>query len=245
VNARNVNGNQCNGSHYKELILRGRDEKMEIKNNQGDVIGKIQFHSHQNENTVERIISELKPGEGKAIYDADAADNKFTQQTNYAAINWNKDFESLKEKLTPWEPRFPARSKIQKIQVYYGFDNLSSHEIDEMIDESEKTGNNVVVRDLRPNNTLVGVNMTYHSVQGNYNFRIFGTTKSRIQVPDSGETQIERLDIRGNEAFYISRVKNKQLIWIEEDPNGKALQYELMGRDIQKEFLLSVAESMV
>lgn len=220
-------------------------KRVEIKNKQGNVIGKIQFHSNQNKNTVESIISELRPGDGKAIYDAEATDNKFTQQTNYAAVNWDEGFESLKERLSPWQPRFPTLSKIHKIQVYYGFDNLLSHEIDEMIEESERSRKNVVVRDLKPNNTLVGVDITYHSDQGTYRFRIFVTTKSRIQEPDSENSKIENLEVRGNEAFYISSVNNQQLVWIEEDSGGKAIQYEFMGNDIQKCVLFSIAESMI
>jgi len=53
------------------------------------------------------VILELRPGDGKRIYIADALENKFTQQTNYAAIAWDNDFEMLKEKLSPWKPNFP------------------------------------------------------------------------------------------------------------------------------------------
>ncbi|WP_152392682.1 DUF4367 domain-containing protein [Paenibacillus guangzhouensis] len=218
---------------------------MQIKNNRGDVIGKIQFYSHQNEDKVNQIISELRPGDGKAIYNAGAIDNKFSQQTNYAATNWDQDFGSLKEKLSPWQPLFPTLSKIQSMQVYYGFDNLLSHEIDEMIEESKRTGVNVVVRDLKPNRTIVGVNISYHSDQGTFTFRIFGTTKSRIQVSDSEDSKIDHFDVRGNEAFYILSDGHHQLIWLEEDLNGKVLQYELMGRDISKEVLLNIVASMM
>ncbi|MFB9277587.1 hypothetical protein [Cohnella cellulosilytica] len=219
---------------------------MEIRNKKGDMIGKIQFQSLQDENIINKIIRGLNPGEGKAIYIADAVDNKFTQQTNYVARDWGEGLESLKEKITPWQPRFPIYSEMHKIQVYYGFDNLLPHEIDGMIEESERTGSNVVVRDLRPNNTLVGVNISYQTSDcGTYAFRIFGTTKSRIQVPNSKQSKIEQLNVRGNEAFYISNIEYNQLIWIEEDVNGKALQYEIMGRDISQEFIFTIAESMI
>lgn len=214
---------------------------MEIKNKKGNVIGKIDFQSRQE--IINEII-DLRPGEGKAIYIADAADNKFSQQTNYAPISWDGSTESLKEKLTPWKPQFPTHSKMCNIQVYYGFENLSSQEIDEMVDESERTEKNVVVRELKPNNKLVGVSITYERNQETYKFQIFGTTKSRIQMPDDGNASIEQLYVRGNEAFYISDADNQQLIWIEEDVNGKAIQYEISGRNIQKEYVLSIVESM-
>ncbi|MCJ8010155.1 hypothetical protein MUG84_00170 [Paenibacillus sp. KQZ6P-2] len=71
---------------------------MEIKNKSGNVIGKIQIQSLQDENILDNIIHELRPGDGKGIYIADAVDNKFTQQTNYAAIEWDKGYEMLRDK---------------------------------------------------------------------------------------------------------------------------------------------------
>lgn len=38
---------------------------------------------------------------------------------------------------------------------------------------------------------------------------------------------------------------HNQLIWIEEDANGKALQYEIIGNDLQKEVLFSIVDAMV
>lgn len=69
--------------------------------------------------------------------------------------------------------------------------------------------------------------------------------KSNIQAPDSERGTIEQLNIRENEAFHIVNDENSQLIWIEEDPNGKALQYEIFGNGLQREFLLSIVDSMV
>lgn len=100
---------------------------------------------------VHQIIMDLKPGDGKGIYISNAEDNKFSQQTNYAA------------------------------------------------------------RD----------------------------------VPDTESFKIEKLDVRGHEAYYISNAENRQLIWIEEDAGGKALQYEIVGSDMSQEWVLNIAESMI
>lgn len=52
---------------------------MEITNKKGQVIGKIQMQSPQGSNLDSKLNINLKPGEGKAFYIADAVDNKFTQ----------------------------------------------------------------------------------------------------------------------------------------------------------------------
>ncbi|WP_440118979.1 hypothetical protein [Paenibacillus sp. QZ-Y1] len=113
---------------------------MEVKNQRGDVIGKIQFQTTVDQGEIQRIILDLAPGEGKGIYIADAVDNNFTQQTNYAARDWDADLDALREKLHPWKPRFPTDSDVRHIQLYYGFDNLTVQEIDEMNCRERKHG---------------------------------------------------------------------------------------------------------
>jgi len=228
----------------KNTLKRGV-EGMNIKNKSGDVIGKIQFQTSEEGGMVHQIIMDLKPGDGKGIYISNAEDNKFSQQTSYAARDWEGDFGALREKLHPWQPRFPTCSVVQDIKVFHGFDNLSDQEINEMIEESERTGSNVVIRDLKPNHVITGINITYQSDRGVFKLHVFGTTKSRIHVPDTESFKIEKLDLRGHEAYYISNAENRQLIWIEEDAGGKALQYEIVGSDMSQEWVLNIAESMI
>jgi len=112
-----------------------------------------------------------------------------------------------------------------------------------MIEENNKTGRNVVVRNLKPNKKLVGVSITYRDY-GTYKLSIFGTTKSRVQLPDNDFSKVKQFEIHGVEAFYISNNGIEQMIWIEEDINGKALQYEITGKDITQELLIKIVEKM-
>ncbi|MFL0373766.1 DUF4367 domain-containing protein [Paenibacillus amylolyticus] len=216
---------------------------MDIKNKSGDVLGKIQIESLRNDSAIDRIVIDLKPGEGKAIYTADATENQFTQQTNYAAIPWEDGLEQLQKLYSPWQPKFPIDSDIDAIHVFYGFDNLTPQEIDEMIEESNRTGRNVVIRDLKPNKKVVGISITYKEY-GGYKLNIFGTTKSRIALPDHDGTTVKQVAIRGVQAFFIVNNETSQLIWIEEDVHGKALQYEIIGRNMSEDFVMKIANSM-
>lgn len=216
---------------------------MEIKNKSGDFLGKIQIESLESDHIMDHIIRDLRPGDGKAIYIADATENQFTQQTNYAAVEWEHGLDRLSETLSLWRPRFPAHVEVHTIQVYYGFDNLTPDEIDEMAEESKTSGQNVVVRDLKPNTKLVGVSIKYKEY-GTFKLNIFGTTKSRIQLPDHELSQVKPLHVRGAEAFYFSNDGTDRLIWIEEGISGKALQYELIGQQILAEKLIQIADSM-
>ncbi|MEK3775201.1 DUF4367 domain-containing protein [Paenibacillus sp. FSL K6-4396] len=216
---------------------------MDIKNKSGDVLGKIQIESLRKDSAIDRIVIDLKPGEGKAIYTADATENQFTQQTNYAAIPWEDGLEQLQKFYSPWQPKFPIDSDIDAIHVFYGFDNLTPQEIDEMIEESNRLGRNVVIRDLKPNKKVVGISITYKEY-GGYKLNIFGTTKSRIALPDHDGTKVKQVALRGVEAFYIFNNETSQLIWIEEDVHGKALQYEIIGRNMSEDLVMKIANSM-
>ncbi|MGO4729707.1 DUF4367 domain-containing protein [Paenibacillus sp. 2KB_22] len=216
---------------------------MDIKNKSGDVLGKIQIESLRNDSAIDRIVIDLKPGEGKAIYTADATENQFTQQTNYAAIPWEEGLEQLEKLYSPWQPKFPINSDIDAIHVFYGFDNLTPQEIEEMVEESNRTGRNVVIRDLKPNKRVVGISITYQEY-GGYKLNIFGTTKSRITLPDHDGTTVKQVAIRGVQAFFIVNNETSQLIWIEEDVHGKALQYEINGRNMSEDLVMKIAKSM-
>ncbi|MGN7412393.1 hypothetical protein [Paenibacillus sp. SAF-068] len=216
---------------------------MDIKNKSGDVLGKIQIESLRTDRAIDRIVIDLKPGEGKAIYTADATENQFTQQTNYAAIPWEDGLEQLQKLYSPWQPKFPIDSDIDAIHVFYGFDNLTPQEIDEMIEESNRLGRNIVIRDLKPNKKVVGISITYKEY-GGYKLNIFGTTKSRIALPDHDGTKVKQVALRGVEAFYIFNNETSQLVWIEEDVHGKALQYEIIGRNMSEDLVMEITNSM-
>jgi hypothetical protein len=215
---------------------------LEIKNDNGEVLAILNIGSLQKDDALNSIIRGLRPGMGKGIYLAN--EKKISQQTNYASIKWLDGLSEIQAKAPLWEPVFPKNAEVLEILVYYGFNNLTQDEIDEMAVESEKTGRNVV-RDLVPNNTLVGVSLFCRLENTTFEFRIFGTTKSRIHVPDREQQTIENLTIRANEAVYVSDSKKHRLIWAEVGPNmGKALQYELSAEHSSRDWLISTAESL-
>ncbi|WP_336776485.1 hypothetical protein [Paenibacillus sp. MMO-58] len=215
---------------------------MEMRNEKGEVLAILNVDSLQEESTIDIVIRELMPGMGKGIYLA--ADKKISQQTNYAPVKWLDGLDVLKAKASSWEPVFPANAELIEVQVYYGFDNLTPEEIDEMAIESASTGKDVV-RDLKPNNTFVGVSLLYRKEEITFQFRIFGTTKSRIHVPDEDKHTIENLTIRSNDAVYVGDSEVQQLIWAEMGPTmGKALQYEILAERSHRDWLISIAESL-
>lgn len=215
---------------------------MEMRNVEGEVLAILNVNSLQEENTIDNVIRQLKPGMGKGIYLAN--DKKISQQTNYAPVKWFGGIEELKAKTSSWEPVFPANAEVMDIQVYYGFDNLSQEEIDEMAIESSKTGKDVV-RDLKPNDTFVGVSLLYREEETTFQFRIFGTTKSRIHVPEVEKNTIENLTIRSNEAVYVGYNELQQLVWAEVGPTmGKALQYEILAKHSNRDWLISISGSL-
>ena len=174
---------------------------MDINNQNGDFLGRIQMEAQESDYVVDQIIRTLKPGDGKAIYIANAGEQQFTQQTNYAAVEWEHGLEQLKETLTEWQPQFPAHAGVESIQVYYGFDNLTPDEIEAMAEESRTTGQQVVVRDLHPNNKLVGVRIRYQGKGTGPSH--FGTTKSRVYLSEDELSQVQPLRVRDAEAFYF------------------------------------------
>lgn len=218
---------------------------MEMKDEKGNVLGILDIDSLNRNNVMDAIIQELKPGMGKGIYIADAGEKKISQQTNYKAVEWNAGFTALREEASPWDLLFPMDAELRDIRVYYGFDNLTNQEIDEMVEESIRTGKHVVLRDLKPNHKLVGLSVTYNKGGQNFEFQIFGTTKSRIQLPDIEEYTFENIQIRGNEAVYFGDDKKQQLIWIEMDSRDKALQYEIVTECSDRDWLISIAESLL
>lgn len=215
---------------------------MEMKSEKGDVLAILNIDSFKKENDIDNIIRELKPGMGKGIYIAN--EKKITQQTNYKTVKWQGGLDELKAKAPSWELVFPIDVEVKDIRIYYGFDNLTQEEIDEMATESERTGRNVVV-DLKPNDTLVGVSLICRKDETTFEFRIFGTTKSRIHVPNIERHIIENLTIRGNDAVYVGDSERQQLIWAEVGPNmGKALQYEILAERSSRDWLISIASSL-
>ncbi|MFF2091041.1 hypothetical protein [Paenibacillus sp. NPDC058174] len=220
-------------------------EQIEMRNGNGEVLASVRVDTFQPDDPMDAIIQQLKPGMGKAIYIAAQGDRTVSQQTNYAAVLWPHSLEQLFEEAAPWNPPLPVEAEIRRIEVYYGFDDVTEEEIEEMIAESEQQSKPVVVRDLRPNKNIVGARLLYDQADRNFECRLFGTTKSRIHVPDMEQQTIERLLIHGQEAVYLQNDEVRQLIWAMEVPQtSRAVQYELRAEHSDREWLLHIANTI-
>ncbi|RXZ84872.1 hypothetical protein EBB07_02320 [Paenibacillaceae bacterium] len=219
-------------------------EHVQMRNTKGEVLATVQIDSFQDDEIMDTIIQDLKPGMGVAVYIAGQGEPFFSQQTNYAAVQWEDGLPSLLQLASPMRLMLP-HAELQNIQVFYGFDNLTDEEIAEMAAESEQTGNKVVVRNLVQNQTLVGLSLFYSDQETEFEYRIFRTTKSRIHVPDIEQHVIEHLTIRGNEAVYLADHHRQHLIWAEEDTGiPTPLQYEIICDNQNKRWLLGIAHNL-
>jgi hypothetical protein len=231
--------------HPSPDLKRRVMEQVEMKNQKGDTLAILRIDSFQDNDLMDAIIRELKPGMGKAIYIAGQGEGTFSQQTNYDAVKWEQGMNALLELATPWKLSFPVDAELQEIRVYYGFDNLSQDEIDGMVAESEQTRKPIIVRDLRPNGVLAGMQFFYMKAEGTFELRIFGTTKSRVHVPDMEKQIIEHLSVRGNQGVYVADNQHQHLIWAEEEQgSSKPLQYEILAEQGNRDWIISIAESL-
>jgi len=220
-------------------------ELVEMRNEKGDLLASVRIDSFQEDDAMDAVIRELQPGTGKAIYIADGGEDAVSQQTNYKAVPWEHGLDALLALASPYKPLFPVDAELLEARVYYGFDNLTKEETDSMIAESRDTGKRVVVRDLRPNRTLVGASLLYRKDGIKFEFRILGTTKSRIHVPDIGQHTVEHLTVRGHEAVYVADQGRQQLIWAEEDfASCKPLKYTLSAERSDRSWLMNIAENL-
>ncbi|GGG77539.1 hypothetical protein [Paenibacillus radicis (ex Gao et al. 2016)] len=228
-------------AHLKRKIM----EQIDMRNDNGDVLASVRVDTFQPSDPMDAIIQQLKPGMGKAIYIAGQGDRAVSQQTNYEAVLWPDSLEQLFQQAAPWNPPLPLEAELRRIEVYYGFDNVTEEEREAMIAESEQQGKSVVVRDLRPNTDIVGVRLLYDKADRSFECRLFGTTKSRIHVPDMEQQTIERLRIHGQEAVYLESEEMRRLIWATEHPQApRAVQYELLAEHGDREWLLEIANTI-
>jgi len=219
-------------------------EQIEMHSGDGVTLATLRVDSLRRDDALDAVIRTLRPGMGKAIYVSGTGERNVSQQTNYEAVKWNEGLRALLKRASPLRLRLPGGADWEEIRVYYGFDNVSEEDIEEMIAESERFGKKVVVRDLRPNRELVGLSLRCVQDGRFFEYRIFRTTKSRVHVPDIGKEEIGQLRVRGHEAVYLANEGRRQLIWAEpETVMGAALQYEIHGTDLDREALIRIAET--
>lgn len=135
-------------------------KEIDFLNKSGQFLGKVTVDTLDAEDPFDQIIQQLRPGMGKAIYIADNNPVKMiSNQTNYEHEAWDRGIQELVERFHPYDIKLPLEAEIKAIHVMYGFDSLDEAEIDAMYAEAERSGERVVVRDLRKNNTLVGASI--------------------------------------------------------------------------------------
>ena len=235
----------ANSVHPPSDLKRRLMEQIEMRNEKGELLASIRIDSFQEDDVMDAVIRDLKPGMGKAIYVA-GGERTVSQQTNYESVKWDRDIKALIELASPLQPSLPVDANLQDIHVYYGFENVTEAEIDDMVTESERSGKQVIVRDLHPNGVLVGIKLLYSKGDRPFELRIFRTTKSRIHVPDIDQHTIEHLTVRGNQAVYVADSERQQLIWAEEEPEaGSRLQYEILAERSNRDWLVIIAESLI
>jgi len=220
-------------------------KELELLNDQGMLLAKVTLDTLDTDNLFDRIIQELQPGMGKAIYVVpNNPDRIISNQTQYQAIPWKDDLHSLQQQFNPYMIRTPLHADLQRIQIMYGFDGLMPHEIEGMYEEADQTGAMVITRDLRQNDTLVGMTLHYQRDQRPFELHILSTTKNRIHVPDLDRHHVERLHVQGTEAIYLSSDVQHQLFMVIHD-NGMCLQYEIRASHVTKSWVLELAENLL
>jgi|GEM_PF-2143564 len=224
--------------------LKNKVMELFLSGAEGEKLAEIRVDSLQAEDDMDRILSELMPGMGKAIYIADGSgEKKVSQQTNYKPVEWAGSLHELEtESHIPL--RVPDYIQLHCIEAVYGFDNITEAEMDEMYEEAARTGKTVVTRDLRPSGQTVGV--VLHGLWAGQSLQLHGltTTKSRIHVPDVESHYIERLNVAGHEAIFLQGGGMGQLMWVQQCGalgQKTAVQYELRASNMNKELLMKLA----
>lgn len=223
--------------------LKGKVMQVVLHNGSGDSVSAIRIDSWDDTDPMDRILQQLKPGTGIAVYMAGVKGGAVSQQTYYKPVDWMGSLEGLRSAAEPYELLLPSGPELVKISVMYGFDNLTDEETTAMIEQAERTGQRITVKELRPNDRLVGAQLDYTYVGKKFEYHILMTTKSRIHVPDLTSHRIERLTVNGCDGLYLTDGIQSQLIWVAHSVSGYPLQYEIRTRQAEKEWLVAIAES--
>ena len=222
-------------------------KQLELSNAQGDRLALVTVDSFHDEDPMDRIIRQLRPGMGKAIYvAADNPDRTVSNQTCYEAVPWNGDLTDLLRRAKPYSFRLPQSAELGQIFVMYGFDGLEPHEIEQMAQEAETRNLEIVVRDLPKNERLVGAQLIYTQDGVPFELHLLTTTKNRIHVPDLTEHIVEKTEVASKEAVYLANPDSswQQLLWVDDDSDCR-VQYEIRTSHPSKAWLFALAEQIM
>lgn len=217
---------------------------LELSNEEGKTLGKVTVDTFDTNDPVDRIVRQLEPGTGRAIYVANTSPElAFTQQTNYKPVPWLFGTAELIKQAKPYTFRLVSGIEPVSISVMYGFDSLQPHEIEEMRKEAESTDRTIVIRSMRPNGKLVGALFRYVVDGKHLELHLLTTTKSAVHVPELDQHLVERAAVGRHPAVYIADSISHQLIWMTED-HGQPLHYELRSSELDRERLFDIAEEI-
>lgn len=219
-------------------------ELIEFKNENGEILAKINIDSFTPLDPLNEIRQQIQPGTGVAVYVVDNnPERKIRNETFYQGEPWTQGFEELLRVARPFTFKIVREGKLKDIHVIYGFDYLTDDEVEDMYKEAKISGCKIVTRPLRRSNNIVGVDINYELDTRSVKLIVLNTTKSRIHVPDVEKHQIERMTVGLHDAVYLSDGLHQQFIWIEEAP--QRLQYELRTTtEFTKQALLDMALKM-
>lgn len=238
VNALKAKANEIHPpAELKEKVMHSID----LANQKGETLAKIMVDTLDANDPFDQIIRQLKPGTGKAIYMVENNPNKtISNQTCYEAEKWPLGLKELLEQFAPSAIKLPHQARLQEMNVMYGFDSLEPREMDEMVQEAEATGKNIIVRDLRKSHRLVGAKLLYSLDDSLFELHLLTTTKNRIHVPDIHQHTIERTHVGDQEALYLSDSTHHQLLWVD-DGQDIHIQYEIRTNSGSKEWIMGIA----
>lgn len=222
-------------------------KQLELSNAQGDRLALVTVDSFDAEDPMDRIIRQLRPGMGKAIYvAANNPDRTVSNQTCYEAVPWNGDLADLRRHAVPYSFRLPESAELEQIFVMHGFDGLEPEEIERMALEAEARNLDIVVRDLPKNDRLVGAQLLYMLEGVPFELHLLTTTKNRIHVPDLNEHIVEKTKVAGKEAVYLANPDSswQQLLWVDDDSDYR-VQYEIRTSHPSKPWVFALAEQIM
>lgn len=187
------------------------------------------------------IRQELRPGKGVAIYLVEHNPEKTIHyDVMYENTRWKQGIDGLLIRLRPHRLKMIRDAELKQIDVMFGFEPLSSSEIEEMYHVADITESKLVTKELQNSSQIVGVEMAY--VRGTELITVtmmMPQSQTSLRVSEGEHVRAGTID-----AVFTSDSHGNRLRWTE---NGQgALRYEIrVGHGVTKQELLNIAINMV
>jgi hypothetical protein len=223
---------------------------------------------------IEKIRTSMKNGEVKAVYvreshpgvartsgkpyDLTTVIQKPTFITNLASIKneiKNKTIEEyitlhLRKDQSEWrmgeDIKLP-RETVNEYQFSEGSISyrISDFESESLVEESENTGNPIVMKDLPVTDEVSSLWFKYKNNDSNFALWLtFGQQAEGIEFPDLDRAiEVTKIIVGDSEAVYIDHGNSKSITWVE-DIDGKKTKYYLSSETLTKKEILAVQENL-